>query len=74
MNDAERMIIGRDMIRMYDSLHQAVYHAGGTGSMFSPRGIQETSVLELMAHLAPNKIGFYCKKTHKLVEIDKEKT
>ena len=71
MNDKEKEIFGRDLLRMYDSLHNAVFNAGGTGSMFSPRGVQETSILEMMVHLAPNKIGFYCKKTHNLVEINK---
>lgn len=71
MNEKEREIIGRDMIRMYDSLHQAVLHAGGTGSNFSPQGIESMIVLELISHLAPNGVRFYCNKTHELVRIHK---
>lgn len=71
MNDKEREHIGRDMLRMYDSLHDAVNAAGGTGASFTARGIESMIVLELFTHLASNGVRFYCNKTHELVMIHK---
>jgi len=70
MNDAERMNIGRDMIRVYESLLDALEAAGGEG--MGVRKMESMSVLELLSLLAPNKVRFYCNKTHACVIREEE--
>ena len=71
MNDRERMIIGRDMIRVYESLLDALEAAGG--GRIGVREMESMSVLDLLGLLAPNKVRFYCNKTHACVILGEEK-
>jgi len=70
MNDGERMIIGRDMIRVYESLLDALEAAGG--GRIGAREMERMSVLDLLGLLAPNKVRFYCTSTHACVIREEE--
>ena len=67
MNDRDRMITGTDFIEMYDSLHQAISNAGGSGASFTPDKLKTLTVMGLFNELATNGVRFYCNKTHACV-------
>jgi hypothetical protein len=52
----------KDVFEMYDSLMEAINQAGGSGASFRPKKLHKMTVLELMEHLAPNKVRFVCIK------------
>lgn len=52
----------KDVFEMYDSLIESIDLAGGSGASFRPKKLHKMTVLELMEHLAPNKIRFCCYK------------
>ena len=59
MNDKAGEEIAQNVIEMYDSLHQAIQRAGGTGAGFSPEKLKTMTVSQLIGELANNKIRFW---------------
>ena len=68
MNDKDREMVGMSWVEIYDSLHQAVQNAGGSGGFCAAEYPKKLTVVDLFNHLATNNVRFYCTKTHQLVE------
>lgn len=59
MIDVIRRNIAQSVMEMYDSLHQAIQAAGGSGEGFSAKELKDMRVSQLIGDLANNGIRFY---------------
>ena len=68
MKDGNTKLI-EDFLEMHRSLLVAVDFAGGSGAQFKTKNLEHLNLLEVMAHLAPNGVRFYCSRTHTLQQL-----